>query len=256
VNVHGQIGGVVQANAQGQAQQMAWEPTTRGQTGARNLPHLTNQSLARPMPQLNSAQMSSDLRTTLVTNTIKPSPLVAVQNTVDAGSGLHLDDGTVVASTQGFPNAPQVSGSQTQPHPQHNPHLLHPERQAAAHHEAQQPLSARDTPRQARSSRSPRHLTRSQSQWVANASAQHQSQGPVIGHGPMGPVYLNGHSPSGRRSQFSVREDTTSEAEGQEPSQSPSRTMPGSTRKRGRPTNAEREARQTQQETDGLFLPR
>lgn len=256
VNVHGQIGDAVQAYAQGQAQQMAWEPTTRGQTGARNLPHLTNQSLAQPMPQLTSAQMSSDLKTSLVTSSIIPSPLVAVQNTVNAGSGLYLDDAVVVASTQGPPNAPQTTGSQTQPQPRQYPNLLHPDRQATAQYQAQQPLPARDTPRQARSSGSPQHLTRGQSQLVANACAQHQSQGPVIGHGPMGPVYLNGHSPRRRRSQFSDHEDTTSEAEGQEHSQSPSRTMPRSIRKRGRPTNVEREARQMQREADDRFLPR
>jgi len=254
LNVHGPLGDVVQAHAQARTQHMSPDTTPIGQTGARNLLDLTGQSVAQSMPHLLAAQESSDPRDDFVTSVTTPLPPAAVQDSVEAGSGLHVDDDTVMVNSPGHAYAPQVSNSQTQPQPQGSPNPLHADRQAAAPYEAPQSLAARDMPTQTRPSPSTQRLTRSQSQLAADAPAQQQAQGPVIGHGPMGPIYLHGNSPRRRRSQFSVDEDTTSVAPSQQDSQSRSGTRPRPSRNRGRRASAEGEARQPRQETDDLFL--
>lgn len=253
LNVHGPIGDVVQAHAQAQTQHMSPDTTRIGQGGARNLSDLTGQRVTEPMPHLLAAQESSDSRDSFVTSATSPLPPAAVQDTVEADSGLHVDDNAVVVDSQGRPYALQVSDSPTQPQRQQCPKLLHADRQATAAYEASQLLAIRDVPTQTRSSPSTQRLTRSQSLFAADAPAQQQAQGPVIGHGPMGPVYLNGNSPRRRRSQFGVHEDTTSVAPGQGDSQSRSRTTRRSSRKRGRRASAEGDARQASA-GDGRFV--
>lgn len=211
-----------QAQAQLRSQQITLENMTRGQTGARRSPHMVNNFVGQQL-----------------------SPMIPVP------SLQVLQGHTASAMTDVVGDTPQTGLND----------LAH------AHHE--HPMTGGDTavlnsslpPRQMVSQQSPHHLTRSQSQLSTDLASQQHSQGPMIGHGPQGPVYLNrstaASSPRRPRSQVSAREDTTSASEDQEYMPSQTQTTPRSTKKRGRPTNAERQAkRQTRQRGDSPYLPR
>lgn len=264
VNVKGQIGQTDQP--QRQAQQMAFETMTRGQTGARKSPHPINQGFAASMtqfPQLPFQGVSPGLRTGNLSSATTPSP--------DAASHQNVDSETTGVNIKGPPRVPQVNMHeiQPQPQPQQNPSSAQMDGQAAPQHQTQQHSPSRITRSrtqiqcQARSPQPPQWLTGSQSRLAAELSAQHHSKGPIIGHGPRGPIYLNG--PSGNntndsrphsQTQFSVHEDDASGSEAQGQIQS---LVSAANRKLGRLRDAEREAgmqAQMQWEEDESFLPR
>ena len=218
-----------QAQAQLRSQQITLENMTRGQTGARRSPHMVNKSVSQqlspiipvPVPPLQVLQGHT---ASVMTDVAGDMPQTGLNGLANTYHELPMNGRDMAVLNSSLPPGQMV-------------------------------------PTEMVSQESPHHMTRSQSQLSTDLASQQHSQGPVIGHGPQGPVYLNrstaAGSPRRRRSQVTAREDTTSTSEDQEYIPSQTQTTPRSTKKRGRPTNAERQARrQTRQRGDSPYLPR
>ncbi|KAK5942590.1 hypothetical protein PMZ80_005155 [Knufia obscura] len=264
VNMTGQTGYPVEAHrqAQIQAQQMALKTMTRGQTGARKSPHLTNQNMPQTMsqmPQMPPQQFPTGHRMNVLTGATTLSPQLDVQNLADAGSGMDVDSDTIVVDTPAHPRTPYVNGNNYQAHAQQIPNLApidvqaqhtSPSRMTRSHTTAS--LPQQDPQINAQPQPHP--------QLTTEPTAQHDSKGPIIGHGPNGPIHLHGpvSSPRRRQSQFSVHEDAATGPDGGREVQSP---VSARKSRRGRPTRVDVE-RQVRMglgrgvDGEGLFLPR
>jgi len=209
-----------QCQAQQQAQQMATERMTRGQTGARCSPHPTNQRLPQSVlqvPQMSSQQFSSGLRTSVPTGATTPPPQLGTRDPADGRSPSGIDDDTIVVNASEPSRTLQMNGSHMQSPPQQTPNLAQMNRQTqhvspvrvTRSHTAASPPQQQPVTTSQSQSLSPSHPT-------AEFTAQNNFKGPIIGHGPNGPIYLHGpstSSPRRRQPQFSLHEDE-SEASG------------------------------------------